>query len=79
MIKAVTNISQLTKFLSSFDVEEVNTEDYEARHKGLKVIRDEVLEVLADLHEVKLQSGKWPHANIGIQLIANSPFIFTLK
>ena len=57
MIKSVTNISQLTKFLSSFDVEEVHVDKYQTRNKGLKVVQDEALEVRADSHEIKLKSG----------------------
>ena len=35
MVKAVTNISNLTKFISTFDIDEQSGEQLEARHRGV--------------------------------------------
>ena len=35
-IKAVTNISHLTKLIATFDIEEQTGEDFESRHSGVQ-------------------------------------------
>ena len=36
MIKAVTNISHLTKLITTFDIQEQTGEDFESRHSGVQ-------------------------------------------
>ena len=36
MVKAVTNISHLTKLISTFDIKEQTGEEFEAKHSGLR-------------------------------------------
>ena len=45
MVKAVTNISNLTKLISTFDIDEQSGEQLEARHRGVSGNRTSITKV----------------------------------
>lgn len=57
MVKSVTNLSQISQLLSTFQVEEQEGQELEKHHENLKVIQDFVMEINAEKQLVHLKSG----------------------
>ena len=57
VVKSVTNLCQISKLLSTFDVKEKDCKEFASEHSNLSVIQGIVEEVLAAKHEVILTNG----------------------
>ncbi len=57
-VKKIRNVIQITRFLASFDVEEVNAAEYEGGGRRVSVLQDAVEDIDFEGHVVKTEGGK---------------------
>ena len=57
VVKSVTNLSQISKMLSTFEVKEKDCKEFASEFCNLKVVQGIANEVISNAHEVLLESG----------------------
>ena len=58
VVKTVTNLSQLTKLLSTFDVVEKSVDDFDAEHSRIRVMSASIVSVDADRRQLTTADGR---------------------